>query len=257
MLFRSFGRNAINTVFDGIYHIGFGLTVDGRFVNEDGNANAKVSDVADWISYYYGDPSTTGTGFDRLTDWMRLDPGLARWTSASDINDGLAAADGILHLYVDAIAATGVNSDGWISKSDLRLINSWIDANRHDQFVALHGDDEDGTETGFHKIQNDGGSTQFFGRNLINTVADGMFHIGFQIVGENFLNEDGDTNQSLSDVSSWVNAFLNNSRFTIGTSSADVLAGNDERDQLLGNSGSDLLQGNGNADLLEIGRAHV
>jgi Ca2+-binding RTX toxin-like protein len=246
-----FGRNAINTIFDGIYHIGFAVNADGRFENEDGDANAKVSDVAAWLSYYYGDPSTTGTGFDRLTDWMRLDPGLAKWTSAADINDGLAAADGILHLYVEAIAATGVNSDGWITKADLRQINSWIRSNRYDTFVALHGDDEDGVENGFHKIQNDGGTTQFFGRNLINTVADGLFHIGFEIEGENFLNEDGDTNQSLSDASSWVNAFLNSSRLTIGTDGADVLVGNDEADQLQGKSGNDLLQGNGGADLLD------
>jgi Ca2+-binding RTX toxin-like protein len=249
-----FAQNAIDTIFDGIYHIGFDITVDGRFVNEDGNANAKVSDVAEWITYYYGDPSTTGTGFDRLTDWMRLDPGLALWTSAMDINDGLAAADRLLHLYVDAIAAMGVNSDGWITRNDLRLINSWIRDNRYAEFVEDHGDDEgDGTETGFHKIQNDGGSTQFFDRNLINTVADGMFHVGFEIEGEVFVNEDGDRNQSLSDVSSWVNYFLNTTRLTVGTDAGEVLVGNDERDQLLGNGGDDLLEGGAADDLLDGG----
>jgi Ca2+-binding RTX toxin-like protein len=249
-----FAQNAINTIFDGIYHIGFDITVDGRFANEDGNANARVGDVAEWITYYYGDPSTTGTGFDRLTDWMRLDPGLAKWTSALDINDGLAAADRLLHLYVDAIAATGVNSDGWITKNDLRLINGWIRANRYAEFVEDHGDDEgDGTETGFHKIQNDGGSTQFFGRNLINTVADGMFHFGFEIEGEAFVNEDGDRNQSLSDLSSWVNYFLNTARLTVGTDAGEVLVGNDDRDQLLGNGGEDLLQAGAAADLLDGG----
>jgi Ca2+-binding RTX toxin-like protein len=249
-----FAQNAINTIFDGIYHIGFDITVDGRFANEDGNANARVGDVAEWITYYYGDPSTTGTGFDRLTDWMRLDPGLAKWTSALDINDGLAAADRLLHLYVDAIAATEVNSDGWITKNDLRLINGWIRANRYAEFVEDHGDDEgDGTETGFHKIQNDGGSTQFFGRNLINTVADGMFHVGFEIEGEVFVNEDGDRNQSLSDLSSWVNYFLNTARLTVGTDAGEVLVGNDDRDQLLGNGGEDLLQAGAAADLLDGG----
>ncbi|MEB3168482.1 MAG: hypothetical protein VKK97_07085, partial [Synechococcaceae cyanobacterium] len=249
-----FAQNAINTIFDGIYHIGFDITVDGRFVNEDGDANALVSDVAEWITYYYGDPSTTGTGFDRLTDWMRLDPGLAIWTSATDINDGLAAADGLLHLYLEAISATGVNSDGWITKNDLRLISSWIRSNRYDEFIALHGDDEnDGSETGFHKIQNDGGSTQFFGLNLINTVADGMFHVGFEIEGENFINEDGDRNQSLSDVSSWVNYFLNSSRLTVGTDASESLVGNAERNQLLGNGGNDVLQGGAAADLLDGG----
>jgi Ca2+-binding RTX toxin-like protein len=249
-----FGKNAINTVFDGIYHIGFALTADGRFVNEDGNANAKVSDVAEWISYYYGDPSTTGTGLDRLTDWMHFDPGLAKWTSATNINDGLAAADGILHLYLDAINATGVNSDGWITKSDLRLINNWIRSHRFNEFIALHGDDEaDGTESGFHKIQNNGGSTQFFGKNLINTVADGMFHIGFEIQGDNFLNEDGNKNQSLGDVSSWVNYFLNDVQLVIGTNTGDLLVGSEGRDQLVGNSGNDQLQGGSGSDLLDGG----
>ena len=249
-----FGKNAINTVFDGIYHIGFALTADGRFVNEDGNANAKVSDVAEWISYYYGDPSTTGTGLDRLTDWMHFDPGLAKRTSATNINDGLAAADGILHLYLDAINATGVNSDGWITKSDLRLINNWIRSHRFNEFIALHGDDEtDGTESGFHKIQNNGGSTQFFGKNLINTVADGMFHIGFEIQGDNFLNEDGNKNQSLGDVSSWVNYFLNDVQLVIGTNTGDLLVGSEGRDQLVGNSGNDQLQGGSGSDLLDGG----
>ena len=157
-------------------------------------------------------------------------------------------------LYVDAIAATGVNSDGWITRADLRLINSWIRSNHYNEFVALHGDDEDdGTETGFHKIQNDGGSTQFFGRNLINTVADGMFHIGFAIEGDTFLNEDGNRNQSLSDVSSWVNYFLNTSRLTVGTDAGEVLVGNAERDQLVGNGGNDLLQGGAGSDLLDGG----
>jgi len=249
-----FGKNAINTVFDGICHIGFALTADGRFVNEDGNANAKVSDVAEWISYYYGDPSTTGTGLDRLTDWMHFDPGLAKRTSATNINDGLAAADGILHLYLDAINATGVNSDGWITKSDLRLINNWIRSHRFNEFIALHGDDEaDGTESGFHKIQNNGGSTQFFGKNLINTVADGMFHIGCEIQGDNFLNEDGNKNQSLGDVSSWVNYFLNDVQLVIGTNTGDLLVGSEGRDQLVGNSGNDQLQGGSGSDLLDGG----
>jgi len=248
-----FGKNAINTVFDGIYHIGFALTADGRFVNEDGNANAKVSDVAEWISYYYGDPSTTGTGLDRLTDGMHFDPGLAKRTSATNINDGLAAADGILHLYLDAINATGVNSDGWITKSDLRLINNWIRSHRFNEFIALHGDDEAGPESGFHKIQNNGGSTQFFGKNLINTVADGMFHIGFEIQGDNFLNEDGNKNQSLGDVSSWVNYFLNDVQLVIGTNTGDLLVGSEGRDQLVGNSGNDQLQGGSGSDLLDGG----
>ena len=251
---RLFGKNAVNTIYDGIYHIGFTINGDGRFQNEDGNANAQVSDVAEWITYYYGDPSTAGTGLDRLVDWIKLDQGLARNTAAKDINDGLAAANGLNQLYGEAIDATGGNADGLLSRADLRAISQWIRENRYDAFVLLHGDDEgDGTETGFHLIQNDGGSTRFFGQNLVNTVADGLFHIGFEIQSENFVNEDGNTNQSLSDVSGWLNYFVNDIRLTTGTGDADTLIGNDGADQFVAYGGHDLLQGEGGADLLDGG----
>ncbi len=44
-----FGEDAFNTVFDGPFHIGFGTRWD-RFVNEDGNANARVESVAWWMN---------------------------------------------------------------------------------------------------------------------------------------------------------------------------------------------------------------
>ena len=249
---KVFGLNAINTVFDGIYHIGFAINADGRFQNEDGNANARVSDVAAWITYYYSDASTSGSGLDRLVDWIKLDPGLPRWTSAQDINDGVAAANGLNQLLVEAINATGVNNDGWISRFDLREINSWVRANRYDAFLLFHGDDEgDGSETGFHKIQNDGANSQFFGQNLVNTVADGIYHFGFEIGGENFLNEDGDTNQSLSDVSGWLNYFLSDRRLTVGTWDSDTISGNEEADQVLARGGNDRVDGLGGDDLLD------
>lgn len=45
------GQNLANTVIDGMYHIGFDIK-DGRFFNEDGNANATVAQVASWINYF-------------------------------------------------------------------------------------------------------------------------------------------------------------------------------------------------------------
>ncbi len=251
-----FRQNAVNTIFDGIYHVGFEINLDGRFENEDGDANARVADVAEWLTYYYGDPSTTGTGLDRMVDWIKLDPGLPKWTPAKDINDGLAAADQLNHILLEALNATGVNGDGWISRYDLRVINGWVRENRYPEFVVAHGDDEDGEETGFHLIQNDGATTDFFGRNLVNTVADGIYHYGFEISGENFLNEDGNNNQSLSDVSAWLNYFLVSSRLTVGTWGADVFIGNEEADQVLGYGGDDVIDGQGGADLLDGGWGH-
>ncbi|MFM7361205.1 MAG: hypothetical protein ACKO25_05160, partial [Cyanobium sp.] len=248
-----FGQNAVNTIFDGIYHIGFSINTDGRFQNEDGDANALVSDVAEWITYYYGDPSTTGSGLDRMVDWIKLDPGLPYCTSALDINDGLAAANSLNGIFLEAISATGVNLDDWISRNDLRLINRWVRDNRYSAFILNHGDDENGVETGFHKIQNDGASTEFFGQNLVNTVADGIYHYGFEIRGDNFLNEDGDRNQSLSDVSGWVNYFLSNRRLSLGSDADETIAGTDESEQVLARGGDDIVDGFGGADLLDGG----
>lgn len=59
-----FGRNPVNTVLDGIHHVGFSITFIDRFNNEVCNANANVSDVADWLPDFYSDQSTTGLGLE-------------------------------------------------------------------------------------------------------------------------------------------------------------------------------------------------
>ena len=245
-----FGQNLVNTVADGLYHIGFEV-LNGRFNNEDGNANATIKDVSDWATYFYVDQSTTGTGLDQIVDIIKRDEGLAEWTNAGNINRGADAADDLNHLIVEAIQATSVDNDGWITIDDLRVINGWIHSNRYDTFVELHGDDENGVETGFHLVQNDGGTTQYFGKNLINTVADGIYHIGFSIVGSNFLNEDGDTNASLSDVASWLNYFYGGKTVVYGTEAEEIIAGSDQSEHLLAYGSNDTINAGGGDDLLE------
>jgi hypothetical protein len=247
---RFFGRNLVNTVLDGIYHIGFTVTNDQRFENEDGNANAKVSDVADWLTYFYCDQSTTGTGLDRIVDTIKLDRGLSKHTSAADINAGAEAANSLNELILLAVSQTGVFGDQWLSRSDLRTVNKWIRDYDYPLFLALHGDDENGEETGFHLVQNDGADTQYFGKNLVNTVADGLYHIGFNIDGNNFQNEDGNNNASLDDVSAWLNYFIGQRRVTFGTGSADVFVGNAESEQVVANNGNDSIDGAAGDDLL-------
>jgi Ca2+-binding RTX toxin-like protein len=246
-----FGLNLVDTVLDGIYHIGFEIGTDGRFRNEDGNANARVADVADWLNYYLGDPSTTGSGLDRIVDTARWDGGLAAHTSAAQIRGGLDAANALNGLILKAVTATDVNLDGWISRGDLRQLSQWIQTNSYDDFLVLHGDDEGGVETGFHLIQGDGGNVQALGKALINTVADGIYHIGFAIDGDNFLNEDGNRNAALGDVSSWLNFYLNDRVQIVGTGSNDLLVGTDVAEQMVGREGNDLLEGAGGDDLLD------
>ncbi|MGK7943928.1 MAG: calcium-binding protein [Microcystaceae cyanobacterium] len=247
---RFFGENLVNTVADGLYHIGFEIQ-DGQFRNEDGNANATVADVADWINYFYTDQSTTGTGLDQIVDTIKLDSGLARNTNAGDINEGAEAANSLNHLIVEAIEATGIDQDGWITTHDVRNINYWIRTYNYDTFMTLHGDDEGDRETGYHLVQNDGAKVKFLGNNLINTVADGIYHIGFAIEGDRLLNEDGNANASLSSVSSWLNYFYGGKSIIYGSHQTDYIIGTSEADHIIGKGGNDTIDGGKGDDLIE------
>ncbi|MDQ5904861.1 MAG: hypothetical protein QG672_2455, partial [Pseudomonadota bacterium] len=237
---------------DGMYHFGFEIE-NGRFENEDGDANATLEDVADWMNYFFVDHSTTGTGLDRIVDVIKTDTGLAKNTNAGDINDGAKAADAFNHIILDQVAATNANADGWITAEDLRAMNANIraDADLLAEWTELHGDDEgDGTETGFHLVQNDGASTNYFGKNLVNTVADGIYHMGFEIQGDRFLNEDGDANATLSDVSTWLNFFLNESVIVNGDGNANAINGSDDKEQINASGGNDVVNAGGGNDLV-------
>ncbi|MCL4680243.1 MAG: hypothetical protein KJZ92_03130 [Rhodocyclaceae bacterium] len=248
---KYFGQNLVNTVADGIYHLGFEIE-NGRLLNEDGDENATLEDVADWMTYFYVDQSTTGTGLDRIVDVIKTDTGLARNTNAGDINDGAGYADEFNHIIVDLIGSTGANADGWITAEDLRAMNAIIqgDADLLAHWTELHGDDEGGEETGFHLVQNDGASTNYFGKNLVNTVADGIYHMGFAIKGDRFLNEDGDANATLADVASWLNFFYNEAVLVNGDGNANAINGGDNGEQINAGGGNDVVNAGGGNDLI-------
>ena len=246
-----FGKNLVNTVLDGIYHIGFQIQ-GANLLNEDGNANAALTDVASWLNYFYIDQSSTGTGLDRIVDAIKTDAGLARNTTAADINAGAGYANSFNQLIVQAITATNAMGDGWITSEDLRAMNSWVrsDATRLAQFTALHGDDENGEETGYHLVQNDGANTNYFGKNLVNTVADGLYHFGFQIQGNNFLNEDGNANAALSDVGNWLNYFYKGATWINGNDTAETLTGSAAAEEIVARGGNDVVDGGTGNDLI-------
>ncbi len=218
-----YDKNAVNTVVDGIYHLGFGYK-NNNLINEDGNNNANIATVATWLngllvadlannSLSNGiaavDISTTGTGLDQLTDLILVDEGLIAKAATSEIIAGATATNSMNKLIIESIKAMGVANDGAISAIDVREINSYLRVNHAAEWIVLHGDDETGEpETGFHLVQNDGATTALYDKNAINTVADGLYHIGFTIDSNRFLNEDGNKNAAVSDVATWLNSLL-------------------------------------------------
>ena len=220
---RLFERNAVDTVADGIFHLAFEIC-DNRFVNEDGNANASLRSVSDWLNQLLASDligttldnaavnpyaqGTTGTGLDQLVSLITLDEGLTKKIANSEIFAGASAANGMNALIVEAIRATGAADGAIIDVGEVRELNTYLRAHHLDEWTTLHGDDEDGVETGFHLVQNDGATSRLFDRNAVNTVADGLYHLGFEIQRNRFVNEDGDANASLSTVAQWLNTLL-------------------------------------------------
>ena len=164
-------------------------------------------------------------GLEALADFVAADPGLAANIYQSDIDAGVAAARDMNEIYAVSIAATGVNADGVISPEDMHVISDYIRANAtlYQEFLIGHGDDEGNEETGFHLVQNDGGAYRFQGRDFIDTVADAIYHVGFDIVDGRFQNEDGDQNERVADVAGWVNYFLNGENIVWGGAENDKL----------------------------------
>ncbi len=225
---RMFSQNAVDTVFDGLFHIGFEIQ-KGRFVNEDGNKNASIESVANWINQLLVDDlqagdldngeaefeGTTGTGLDDLVDIIMDDHGLEKKISELEIREGAEAANALNEMIKEGIIATGIAQNGEISQSDVRDLNEWFRADeaRYAKFVELHGDDEDGEETGFHLVQNDGSYSKLYGDSAIDTVADGLYHLGFEVESNRLKNEDGAKNASLASVAGWLNSLLSPADF--------------------------------------------
>jgi len=256
---RMFGKNFVNTVADGIFHLGFQIQ-GNNILNEDGDRNATLTDLADWVNYFYVDQGKTGTGLDELVQAIKSDNGLSRNTNAGDINGGAEAANGLNKLLVEAIQATGAASDNLIDIEDVKAINQYLQANHKAEWKELHGDDERGEETGFHLVQNDGSNIKYRGDNLVNTVIDGLYHLGFQIKGDNVLNEDGNKNANLGDLATWLNNFYLNEESTFGSQGNDRIVGLNHDDKVWARDGNDLViagdgddfadGGNGNDRLL-------
>ncbi|WP_370400998.1 calcium-binding protein [Sulfitobacter sp. JB4-11] len=170
-------------------------------------------------------PQVTPPGLQAIADLVRSDPGLKANIGPADIEGGAAAAELMNGVITTAITALGVNADNKITPDELRSISDYIRADTalYDTFVEGHGDDEGNEETGFHLAQGDGGAYQFQGRNFIDTVADAIYHVGFEYRDGRFRNEDGNENEAVDDVAGWLNYFLNGENRVYGTDGSETL----------------------------------
>ncbi|CAA6813157.1 MAG: Hemolysin-type calcium binding protein [uncultured Sulfurovum sp.] len=221
---RMFADNVMNTIADGIYHLGFTTNNRDRLLNEDGNKNQRFEKVAWWLdtllrkdleegrltnAEYKEIEGTTGTTFDKIVPFIYNDEGLLLKISMEDIRAGAYSANGMNEMIVEAIKNTGAAEDSYISIDEVRAMNEYLVTNYQAEWAELHGDDENDEETGYHRIQNDGARGIGFNRNIINNLADGVYHLGFPTDNPNRLqNEDGNNNVSFANVAYWLNKSL-------------------------------------------------
>jgi Ca2+-binding RTX toxin-like protein len=160
-----------------------------------------------------------------LTAAISVDPGLRAATPVAEINLGLTAAVNLNTVLMQTIITTHVNDDGLITEADMQVISSAVFNNptNWQKFIIGHGNDNGTVETGFHHVQNDGGSLIFQGRNFIDTVADAIYHFGFDIRNGRYFNEDGNDNELTADVAGWLNYFLNGVNVVHGSGLNDEL----------------------------------
>ncbi|WP_299656562.1 calcium-binding protein [uncultured Tateyamaria sp.] len=167
----------------------------------------------------------TPNGLETIAELVETDPGLTANIYPEDIAGGAAAARQMNVVFETAMAETGVNGDGILSTDDMYVLSAFIqdDPDLYATFLEGHGDDEGDEETGFHLVQGDGGALEFRGRDFIDTVADAIYHLGFDIVDGRFENEDGNQNERVTDVAGWMNYFVNGESRVYGTDEDETL----------------------------------
>ncbi len=180
---------------------------------------------------------------------------MKRNISNADIQAGAQGANHLNGLIVAAIDDGRLFRNGKIDIDDVVAINAYIrDAGhteRYADFADWHGDDENGSETGYHLVQNDGENRTLEGKNVINTVFDGIYHIGFEIENGRVYNEDGDANATLGQLAHWLTYYLRDGRsYYFGTETDDDVSGRDLNDTLLLGAGNDHGHGNHGNDTL-------
>lgn len=220
---RLFGDAGVDRVLDSLYSLAFEIK-DGHLTSPRNYWGAGVDDVAHWLNTLLApelaagtlknakaDPQahgTTGTGLDLITERLLDDIGLNHRISQKQINDAAKAADGMAKIMLQAIKETGVADDNKLDPMDMVDLNRWIIVNKLSEWTQLHGDDEGAFESGLHYAQGDGGRDYIYGDLSVDTVADGIYHIGFKISGDRFENEDGNANQRITDTSDWISLLL-------------------------------------------------
>ncbi len=219
------GRDFVDTIADAIFHVGFTYN-DGRFRNEDGNANERVDDIAGWMNYFIN-------GENRVYGTWKAD------TLYSGKYSGLVSD------AADEIFEAGNGDDRiWAGDGDDLILAGEGD----DTAGGGSGDDDIKGSSGDDRLMGDAGFDKIYG-GIGQDVVSGGRH-GDEIYGGQ--NNDilyGEGGNDLIE-GGWGNDKLG------GGDRHDRLRGGDGNDKIYGGDGDDRMQGNDDDDVLSGDRGH-
>ncbi len=156
-----------------------------------------------------GFAKANNSGLDVIIKIIQEDKSLHYKTSPQDRAIAIRSAKQMNRIILKSIRQTKIARDGKISPSDVSILNRHIVDLYAKKWKKLHGDDEKGKETGFHRVQKDGAKTMIFGKNAINNVFDGIYHLGFATNHKKRLkNEDGKKNKNFKKIARYLNTLL-------------------------------------------------
>jgi Ca2+-binding RTX toxin-like protein len=191
-----------------------------------------------------------GSSLASLIAALKADPGLKSSISAADIKAGTDAAIFLNTTLLAVIAAQTLNADNRIDAADMQAVSDYLhlraNAAEYVDFLNGHGNDNGTVESGFHYLQNDGGTLLFQGRDFVDTVADAIYHYGFGIQNGRYFNEDGNNNELVDDVAGWLNYFLNGENIVYGTGGDDQLGSGEYSEYFADARNETFLAGDGN-----------
>ncbi len=252
------GRNAVNTVIDGIYHYGY-MYSDGRFVNEDGNANETAADLAGWLNYFLnGQTRVFGTDEDDDLGTGEYSKSIAAAASeyfdAGSGDDSIWAGDGndiVMAGSGDDQSGGGKGADTMIGGTGTDQL--WGDAGA-DKIDG--GDDDDslgggaGSDSidgglGNDKLGGDVGNDKLHGDNGDDSLNGGM--------GNDTMWGDAGDDDLWGDMGDDTMDGGDGDDSMGGADGNDTMTGGEGNDDMGGDGGNDLVSGEAGNDTLHGG----
>jgi len=218
---RLYEKNAVNRVFNGIYHLGLNKEIENRLLDEKGEKDVTVKNVAIWLDDLLREDLENGTlinseiketvaqtktGLDQIVSIIYNDEKLKEKISIGAMRESSSSANEMNKIILEAIEETNAGISGEFTIDDIRNINQFIVQNYADTWSILYGIDED---SGYNRAKDKGAKTILFDRNAVNRVFGGLYNLGFETpYSKRLADENGEKSLSLQTTAQWLSTLL-------------------------------------------------